>query len=76
MESCLDDYFYIGANKAKQFCLKKNNVKQIFNAWDEDTFNTEKKYKCEKINSLKATRNIFNNKKYNLNYCRLKNLSE
>tara|TARA_Y100000992_G_C21160147_1_gene440629 strand:- start:213 stop:569 length:357 start_codon:yes stop_codon:yes gene_type:complete len=76
MKGCLNDYIYLGENKAKQFCLKKNNVKQILNAWEEDTFNSDKKYKCEKINSLKATRNIFNNRKYDLNYCRLKELSE
>ena len=76
MKGCLNDYIYLGENKAKQFCLKKNNVKQILNAWEEDTFNSDKKYKCEKINSLKATRNIFNNRKYDLNYCRLKESSE
>lgn len=76
MKGCLNDYIYLGENKAKQFCLKKNNVKQILNAWEEETFNSEKKYKCETISSLKATRNIFNNRKYNLNYCRLKELPE
>ena len=74
MKTCVIDYKNLGEIKAKEFCLRKYNVTQILNAWEEKLFNTEEYYECEIKSSLKATRNIFNSRKYSLNYCKLKNL--
>ena len=74
MKTCVIDYKNLGEIKAKEFCLRKYNVTQILNAWEEKLFNTDENYECEIKNSLKATRNIFNSRKYSLNYCKLKDL--
>ena len=41
MKTCVIDYKNLGEIKAKEFCLRKYNVTQILNAWEEKLFNTE-----------------------------------
>lgn len=76
MNHCVNEFIYLGKRKAREFCLKKNEVTQIVNAWEEDFFNKDDNYECKITNSIKATRNIFNRKKYNLRYCRINDLPE
>ncbi len=75
MNYCVNEFSYLGKGKARAFCLKKYKVTQIVNAWEEDFFNDDN-YECKVTNSIKATRNIFNRKRYNLRYCRVNDLSK
>ena len=75
MNHCVNEFSYLGKGKARAFCLKKYKVTQIVNAWEEDFFNDDN-YECKVTNSIKATRNIFNRKRYNLRYCKVNDLSK
>ena len=74
MDSCIFEFKFNGEKNAKEICLEKYNVTQIVNAWED--ISLERKYNCENINSIKATRNILSRSKRSVRYCKKRNLSK
>ena len=74
MNRCINEFKFNGQEKSQEICLKKFNVTQIVNAWED--ISLEKIYDCEIINTIKATRNIFSRTKQDIRYCKKKILSE
>ena len=71
MNRCIIKNEIYGLNKANEICLRKFNVTQIVNA-PNDLINNEKKYNCQKVKTIRATRNILRRKESIISYCKQK----
>ena len=72
MNNCIYENIINGKKEPKKACLRKFNITQIINPW-EDVVKDEKNYSCQEIKAYKASRNPLNRKKYITNYCKKKN---
>ena len=71
MNRCIIKNEISGINKANEICLTKYNVTQIVNA-SNDLLKDEQKYNCQKVKTIRATRNTFNRKESTISYCKKK----
>ena len=72
MNNCIYENIINGKKEPKKACLRKFNITQIINPW-EDVVKDEKNYSCQEIKAYKASRNPLNRKKYITNYCKKRN---